>query len=297
VFDNATALAGFTATEAEDNASIVLRNDGQTLLNTFLLDNLRGDTDDSAYMDAFELWFNQIAFMMALAEIDHPADIEYESGTTGNAITWTPSDAAPASYEIFVDGVLADNGSWDGSAIPYNADGLALGVHTINILVYGGYGEPRGDTVQVTVVDTIPPLLNSPANVTMVVNTTGNSITWLAYDPNPSHYNITMNTTAWDSGVWNGSDIELDLDDLAVGVYSFTLRVNDTLGHYSEDVVLVTVTASTEPTSTDTDTAPTDSDTDTETDLDPADFLDNQTLLIIIGVLLLIIVIMFFRRR
>jgi hypothetical protein len=269
VFDNATALAGFTATEAEDNASIVLRNDGQTLLNTFLL--------------------------VALAEIDHPADIEYESGTTGNTITWTPSDAAPASYEIFVDGVLADNSSWDGSAITYNVDGLALGVHAIDILVYGNYGEPRGDTVQVTVVDTIPPLLNRPANVTMVVNTTGNSITWLAYDPNPSHYVITMNTTAWDSGIWDGDYIELELDDLAVGVYSFTLRVNDTLGHYSEDVVLVTVTASTEPTPTDTDTAPTD--TSTEDDIELPDFLDNQALLTIIGVQLLLIVILFLRRR
>jgi hypothetical protein len=51
-----------------------------------------------------------------------------------------------------------------------------------------------------------------------------------------------MNSTAWDSGDWDGSAIEVDLDELDVGVYFFKVRVNDTLGHFAEDTVVVTVT-------------------------------------------------------
>jgi hypothetical protein len=64
VFDNATALAGFTSSPAAGNASIVLRNDFRTLYNGYLIDEFTGDTDDSAYPDNLELWVNEIAFMM-----------------------------------------------------------------------------------------------------------------------------------------------------------------------------------------------------------------------------------------
>jgi len=116
-----------------------------------------------------------------------------------------------------------------------------LGVHTIECRVVGDSGNPRGDIVLVTVVDTTDPLLNSPADFTMTVNTTGNTLTWVASDPNPSHFVILMNSTEYDAGVWDGSSVVLDLDDLTPGVYFFTIRVNDTLGHMSEDTVLVTV--------------------------------------------------------
>ncbi|MDF1540546.1 MAG: hypothetical protein P1Q69_16740, partial [Candidatus Thorarchaeota archaeon] len=242
VFGNATALAGFTSTEQEGNASIVLRNDGNVILNSVLLNNYRGDIDESGYLDTLELWFNQIAYMLGLAGIDHPADITYESGSTGNTITWIPADSAPATYAIYVDWVQDTSGSWDGSAITYNADGLSLGVHTVECSVVGDSGNPRGDIVLITVVDTLNPLINSPPDVNMVLNSTGNTLTWITSDPNPDHFVITMNTSAWSSGVWDGSNVVLNLDGLTEGVYFFTIRVNDTLGHYSEDTVLVTVT-------------------------------------------------------
>ncbi len=64
VFANATALAGYTTTELADEALIVLRNDEQTLFNSYLIDYFDVDTDDSTYFDAFELWKDEIAFML-----------------------------------------------------------------------------------------------------------------------------------------------------------------------------------------------------------------------------------------
>ncbi|MFW9849302.1 MAG: hypothetical protein ACFFF4_09180 [Candidatus Thorarchaeota archaeon] len=278
VLENATALAGFTATPEVGNASIVLSNDGNMLLDSFLLNNMRGDYDESGYRDTFELWFNQIVMMWYLPTIDHPGDRTIESGTTGNTITWNPDHAAPSTYEVLVDDAVEDSGSWDGSAISFSADGLSLGVHVVQVRAFGDYDVPRTDTVIVTVVDTLAPLLNSPADITMAQNSTGNTLTWVASDPNPDQFVLLVNSTVVDSGVWSGSSVEVDLDDLAEGVYFFTIRVNDTVGHMSEDTVLVTVT----PPSA----------------FGLPEWLDTTTLLlIVIGVLALIIIILALRRR
>jgi len=65
VYPNATALAGYTATETANNSNIVLGNGGKTLYNGYLIDQFSGDLDDSTYADNFELWVNEIAFMWA----------------------------------------------------------------------------------------------------------------------------------------------------------------------------------------------------------------------------------------
>lgn len=63
VYPNATALAGYTASESADNAIIVLRNDGKTLFNGYLIAEFSTDDDDSTYIDSVELWINEAAFM------------------------------------------------------------------------------------------------------------------------------------------------------------------------------------------------------------------------------------------
>ena len=65
VHANATALAGNTTTSTAGRAIIVLRNDKHTLYNAYLIDQFAGDLDDSTYEDRFELWENEIAFMLA----------------------------------------------------------------------------------------------------------------------------------------------------------------------------------------------------------------------------------------
>lgn len=65
VSSNATALAGYTSLEMDDNAVIVLRNDKKTLYNGYLIDEFSSDSDDSTYPDNLELWINEIAYMWA----------------------------------------------------------------------------------------------------------------------------------------------------------------------------------------------------------------------------------------
>ncbi|MGQ4911565.1 MAG: hypothetical protein ACP6KW_05290 [Candidatus Thorarchaeota archaeon] len=63
VTGEATALAGATATEQDDEAYMVLGPSEETLYASFLIDSLTTDEDDSTYSDGSELWQNLITYM------------------------------------------------------------------------------------------------------------------------------------------------------------------------------------------------------------------------------------------
>ena len=44
--------------------------------------------------------------------INHPDDIEFIEGSTGFEIIWTPTDDYPSTFEISVNEVVTDIGSW-----------------------------------------------------------------------------------------------------------------------------------------------------------------------------------------
>ena len=150
VFSNATVIAGQTPTEQPGNATIVLGLSGQVLYNGFLIDEYQGDYDDSTYMDSFELWENEIAFMLR-PTINHPSDVEYLEGTTGNSITWSPSSDRPLRYSITLDAAPESSGSWTGGHVNINVDGLNNGTHEYKITVYDTAGYSVSDIVDVNV--------------------------------------------------------------------------------------------------------------------------------------------------
>ncbi len=149
VFANATGIAGRTSLSQENESFITVRNDGMTIYNSLVI-NLLTDGDGSGYSDSFEIYINEIAFLMR-PSIDSPADLTYNVGETGNSITWTPSSYNPASYEITRNGTVVDSGAWDGSPITINVDGLDAGTYVFEITVTDVFGQSATDQVVVTV--------------------------------------------------------------------------------------------------------------------------------------------------
>ncbi len=241
VHPNATPLAGYI--HIPDQAAIVVRNDGLTIYNGYLLDQFRGDLDDSTYMDCLEIWENEIAFVMA-PQVDSPANIAYEAGTLGHWINWHPTSYAPASFAIEQNGGPLMSGPWDGSPIMADVDMLAPGHYTYRLTVEDKAGLTTSDTVVVTVIDTTAPVLDSPSDLSYVAGATGQSITWTGTELYPSTFEILGNGTVVDSGTWDGSAITLDVDGLAVGSWTYTLVVVDESGNFAMDSVVVTVTPS-----------------------------------------------------
>ncbi|TFG14666.1 hypothetical protein EU537_03075 [Candidatus Thorarchaeota archaeon] len=84
--------------------------------------------------------------------IDSPQDITYRYGSTNNRIVWTASDEYPDWFEVTYNSSLLVEGSWGGSRILVNVDGLDVGSHEFAITVYDGSGNSVSDSVTVTVL-------------------------------------------------------------------------------------------------------------------------------------------------
>lgn len=159
VYSNATAIAGLTETSQPGNATIALGFGGQVLWNSYLIDQLTGDLDDSTYADNFELWMNEIAFMYYdRPTINHPDDVTYMETETGNEITWTPvADAGASEYVIRINGTSQGVTHWSGGAITINVDGVNASITNYQLTVFDRLGYSTSDLVILNVTEYVDP--------------------------------------------------------------------------------------------------------------------------------------------
>ncbi|MFX1282550.1 MAG: Ig-like domain-containing protein [Promethearchaeota archaeon] len=173
--------------------------------------------------------------------IDHPNDISYEQGSTANNITWSPSDITPTYYNITRNGELVVGDTWDGAEIFIDINGLARGSYTYVCNVYDYFYTHSSDTVIVTVNDTTSPIIDNPNDVDYEESSTGNTIIWIASDYNPNYFNVTLGNEFYVGGGWDGNPIEINVDGLKWGTYTFNCFVYDLDWNEDNDSVKVSV--------------------------------------------------------
>jgi parallel beta-helix repeat protein len=88
--------------------------------------------------------------------IQQADNVTYVEGTTGNYISWNANDEYPDSYEVVFNGTAIAEGSWGGSQIVINVDGLAPGTYEYTLTVYDMSGNSATSAVSVTVMPLIP---------------------------------------------------------------------------------------------------------------------------------------------
>ncbi|MDH5646813.1 MAG: BspA family leucine-rich repeat surface protein, partial [Candidatus Heimdallarchaeota archaeon] len=175
--------------------------------------------------------------------VDSPLDISYEIGTTGNEITWIAGDDHPNIYNVIKDGeIWIPSTQWINGSIIVNIDGLLVGNYNFVIYVYDLNGNWMSDEVIVDVYETIPPIIDSPLDISYETGTTGNVITWITGDDHPNIYNVTIDGSIWiNSTQWINGSIIVNIDGLLVGNYSFVIYVYDLSGNWVSDEVIVDV--------------------------------------------------------
>ncbi|MFQ5981086.1 MAG: hypothetical protein ACE5OZ_23340 [Candidatus Heimdallarchaeota archaeon] len=152
------------------------------------------------------------------------------------------------SVSVSKDGQTATSATYqDGTHFAVVTNVNEIGLWEVNVTTaQGGLLNPiaielyQGGTI---VTDTAAPTIDQPADLIYEVGTTGHSITWQPVDLHPTTYTVYRNNTPVASDDWNGSAISVNVDGLAVGIYNYTLGVNDTSGNWAYDTVIVTVTA------------------------------------------------------
>jgi uncharacterized membrane protein len=83
--------------------------------------------------------------------ISEHTDLSYDEGSLGNTLSWTVSSYYPYYYQILLDDVEYNTGSWTLYPISVNIDGLSDGEYKFSIQIFDHYGRTNVDTVLVTV--------------------------------------------------------------------------------------------------------------------------------------------------
>jgi hypothetical protein len=180
--------------------------------------------------------------------------MSYLASTTGHLITWNitnPQTGASPTYVVYLNGISAASGAWH-SGIPFQVpvDGLDLGTWNYSIVAdnNGGAHFIFTDWVLVTVFNHPPVITSTGTSLTFQNGTTGHAINWTITDDsiNTATYAILRNGTQVNSSSWtSGTVISLNVDNLAPGVYNFTIVVQDgySINGTSTATIIVTVSA------------------------------------------------------
>ncbi|MCH8908320.1 MAG: hypothetical protein IH840_14630, partial [Candidatus Heimdallarchaeota archaeon] len=181
-------------------------------------------------------------------------DITISESSNGNSISWLPVDANPTTYDLFLDGSpLVQGVGWtSGITITRNVDGLSLGTHVYTLIVYDDGGNSATASITVTVVDGSIPIITSSGDIAISEGSTGNSISWIPTDANPTIYDLFLDGSPLVQGVaWtSGIQITRNVDGLSLGAHIYTLTVYDDGGNSASESITVTVVDGTNPTIT-----------------------------------------------
>ncbi len=173
-------------------------------------------------------------------EIDSPDDIEMEYSDSVNLI-WSPKAYAPETYDLYIDDVEEDSGAWNGSQLIFPLTNLDPGYYKYELVVYDDLDFSASDIVWVNVTDTTAPAISDVSDFSIPYGVQGEYLVWTCNEPYPDYFIITQDSVAIDEGVWNGTDLRVNLNGLSVDSYVFELTANDTYGNIASDDVIVSV--------------------------------------------------------
>ncbi|GAB4320357.1 MAG: hypothetical protein Kow0069_24260 [Promethearchaeota archaeon] len=116
-------------------------------------------SDEIGGVSSDEVWVNVAADPPRLT---NPEDLTYVQGTTGNTISWTPTDDTTVdgnrTYAVFRNGTQVASGSWvSGVTFTIGVDGLSPGSYGYLVVVSDGCEDSASDLVIVTVTPAPPP--------------------------------------------------------------------------------------------------------------------------------------------
>jgi parallel beta-helix repeat protein len=132
-------------------------------------------------------------------EIAGPEDVTYKEGETGNTLVWSVSDFNPSTYEVYLDDVLIEDGSWVDGSIEISIDGLYADTYLYRIEVFDLGDNSASDEVTV-VVD--PEKTSVPTTTTPIPKPKSNDI------PGPDDNNEPNDNTAPNDDSMVGPAIE-----------------------------------------------------------------------------------------
>ncbi|MDF1540777.1 MAG: hypothetical protein P1Q69_17910, partial [Candidatus Thorarchaeota archaeon] len=258
--------------------------------------------DTSGNFEADEVWVTVedttaptlVGFASLNVELGEVLQINWQVSNIG---AWDQD----GTWQVYVNGTAGTPGVWDSTQVSY-AFAPDLGKFNVTMVVTDAYGNSVTNTTWVTCQDTIAPELSGLADQE-ISESESILLNWTCSDLDPESLVLTRNGSVIIEQIWVGSDYSYPAEDLALGVYNYTLVVTDGSGNSASDSVLLTVTAEATSTTTTTTTTSTTTPTDTsttDTTTPPPDDGGVMMLLLVgsgIGAIVIVVVILFLRKK
>jgi len=302
LYENATALAGISPSQGENMSAIIECANGQAICNMFSISQYYDDTDDSTYSDNYELWLNEIAYIMR-PTIEDPGNLVFEIQGPEGGFYWTAHSYAPGDYQVKRDSAIINTQVWDGSPIFVSISGLAVGTYEFQLTVRDHVAYRADDYINVTIEDHIAPdwiigptdeLLRPGEPFSQQLSASDPSGIGGWYVNDTTNFDITL------TGLLTNNTI------LELGDYGLSVSVEDSFGNIRDYSIRIRVYPSTtttvsSPTTTTPSIAPTSEPTSsTSTSTPTGGPVDNTVIIIILivaGAGLIIIVIIVMKKR
>jgi len=165
--------------------------------------------------------------------------VDFEILETGNVIEWGAYAMNPSHYEVLIDGEIALTEEWTGGNVEYLADGLAHGLHTIELKVYHFSQHYQESSTSADVEDLTPPsAIFGQGHVVIVL---GDVLSEQYISEDPSGVLWSIDDT--DNFAISSTGLLTSLTDLAVGQYNVKITASDPYGHSTDIDVQITVNA------------------------------------------------------
>ncbi|MHA2313067.1 MAG: aryl-sulfate sulfotransferase, partial [Candidatus Thorarchaeota archaeon] len=154
------------------------------------------------------------------------------------------------TYDLYIDDSLSETGAvdypkfWRPTNMSFNIGSLDVGDHNITLAIKDEGGHRTSDTINVSVrtfhVDRTGPLIIETGQF-------NSTIIWSGVTSHSVSYELSANSTILEQSLWDGSEIQLDLNGLSIGRHNIILKFTNTSGTVFIDSFWVTVNPSALP--------------------------------------------------
>jgi hypothetical protein len=176
-----------------------------------------------------------------------PVSTTVEEGSFGTEIMWVATDLYPESYILLIDESPFASGPWVGGPLTITIDGLTVGTYNYTLTFIDESGNTASTFVWIYAQDTTPPSIDGPSEIIYEAGSTGNWIYWIASEPHPFEYMISLNGEPLILGLWGGNNIQWNIDGYDPGTYYYTLTCRDVFNNAGSHEVTVIVEDTTSP--------------------------------------------------
>jgi parallel beta-helix repeat protein len=174
------------------------------------------------------------------------APIEYEFGSAGHVMNWTQASARnPSHYEVYADGVLFENMTWNGLHIEVNVDSLDFGYHEMNLTVFHITGHSASSISYANVTDTTAPTWDVPPINPVIEFGDAFNYNVSASDLRGIHHYWVNDTTYYNVSL---SGQITNTSQVPVGIYDLEIRGYDPSDLYCSAFITITVSDTIHPT-------------------------------------------------